>query len=73
VDYRVEPVTAGADAMAEVNVVVQTDGATYRGHGVHTDVVEASAEAFCNALNKVAPRTLSVPPQGGRDPLRSSG
>ncbi len=54
IDYRVEPVTAGADAMAEVNVVVQTDGATYRGHGVHTDVVEASAEAFCNALNRAA-------------------
>ena len=65
VDYRVEPVTAGADAMAEVNVVVQTDGATYRGHGVHTDVVEASAEAFCNALNRaarVAQRRATSPP-----------
>ncbi|HJU51155.1 MAG TPA: 2-isopropylmalate synthase [Acidimicrobiia bacterium] len=51
-DYRVVPVTSGADAMAEVNVVVQIDDRTYAGHSVNTDVVEGSAEAFANALNK---------------------
>jgi 2-isopropylmalate synthase len=51
-DYRVEPVTSGADAMAEVNVVVQINDRTYSGHSVNTDVVEGSAEAFANALNK---------------------
>jgi 2-isopropylmalate synthase len=52
VDYRVVPVTSGADAMAEVNVVVRVDDRTYAGHSVNTDVVEGSAEAFANALNK---------------------
>jgi 2-isopropylmalate synthase len=52
VDYRVVPVTSGADAMAEVNVVVRIDERTYAGHSVNTDVVEGSAEAFANALNK---------------------
>ncbi|HJU80867.1 MAG TPA: 2-isopropylmalate synthase [Acidimicrobiia bacterium] len=52
IDYRVVPVTSGADAMAEVNVVVQIDDRTYAGHSVNTDVVEGSAEAFASALNK---------------------
>ncbi|MGH8923516.1 MAG: 2-isopropylmalate synthase [Acidimicrobiia bacterium] len=54
IDYRVVPVTSGADAMAEVNVVVQIDDRTYSGHSVNTDVVEGSAEAFANALNKAS-------------------
>ena len=53
-DYRVVPVTSGADAMAEVNVIVQIDDRTYAGHSVNTDVVEGSAEAFANALNKAS-------------------
>jgi 2-isopropylmalate synthase len=52
VDYRVVPVTSGADAMAEVNVVLRIDDRTYAGHSVNTDVVEGSAEAFVAALNK---------------------
>ena len=52
VDYRVVPVTAGADAMAEVNVVVRVGDDTHSGKGVSTDVVEGSAEAFVDALNR---------------------
>jgi 2-isopropylmalate synthase len=52
VDYRVVPVTSGADAMADINVVVRIGERTYAGHSVNTDVVEGSAEAFANALNK---------------------
>ncbi len=51
-DYRVVPVTAGADAMAEVNVVVQVGGSTHSGRGVSTDVVEGSGHAFVEALNR---------------------
>ncbi len=52
VDYRVSPLTSGADAMAEVNVILQSGSATYSGRGVSTDVVEGSARAFVAALNK---------------------
>ncbi len=52
VDYRVVPVTSGADAMAEVNVVVRVDANTHSGKAVSTDVVEGSAEAFVDALNR---------------------
>ena len=54
IDYRVSPVTSGADAMAAVDVIVQLDSDTFSGRGVSTDVVEGSARAFVAALNKAA-------------------
>ena len=53
-DYRVEPISSGADAMARVNVIVQIGSSTYSGQGVSTDVVEGSARAIVSALNKAA-------------------
>jgi hypothetical protein len=35
-----------------VNVVVRVGDRTFAGHALNTDVVEGSAEAFANALNK---------------------
>ena len=54
IDYRVEPVSLGADAMAEVKVLVQLREKTFTGTGTSTDIVEASARAFNSALNKAA-------------------
>ncbi len=54
VDYRVSPLTSGADAMANVNVIIKVAAATYAGSGVSTDVVEGSARAMVAALNKAA-------------------
>lgn len=51
VDYRVVPVTSGADAMAEINVVIQVGTDTFAGRSVSTDVVEGSGLAFVEALN----------------------
>jgi 2-isopropylmalate synthase len=59
VDYRVVPVTGGADAMAEINVVVQMGGRAYAGRSVDTDVVGGSARAFVNALNKAAQQIIT--------------
>lgn len=54
VDYRVSPLTSGADAMAEVNIIVQVEDTTYSGRGVSTDVVEGSVRAMVAAMNKSA-------------------
>ena len=51
VDYRVVPVTAGADAMAEVNVIVQIGGTSFAGRGISTDIIESSGHAIVEALN----------------------
>ncbi|MFV2000277.1 MAG: 2-isopropylmalate synthase [Acidimicrobiia bacterium] len=53
-DYRVSPLTSGADAMANVNVIIMVGSATFSGQGVSTDVVEGSARAIISALNKAA-------------------
>jgi hypothetical protein len=44
----------GKDAQGEVTVEVEHGGQVYRGRGVSTDSVEASAIAFLNAINRVA-------------------
>ncbi len=53
-DYRVSPLTSGADALAKVNIIVKVGSSTFSGQGVSTDVVEGSARAMVSALNKAA-------------------
>ncbi|MCP4967805.1 MAG: 2-isopropylmalate synthase [bacterium] len=66
-DYRVSPLTSGADALAEVNVIIQVASETYSGRGVSTDVVEGSARAFTAALNKAAFEAAAIGRQEGSD------
>jgi len=53
-DFRVHSVTVGKDAQGEVVVVVDHQGQLYRGRGMSTDSLEASAKAFLNAINRIA-------------------
>jgi 2-isopropylmalate synthase len=50
--FKVGAVTGGTDAVGEVSVQVDVDGVIYSGKGVSTDVVEGSARAFLNAVNR---------------------
>jgi len=52
-DYQLRAVTGGRDAQGEVNIEVEYDGQTVRGRAHSTDIVEASANALVNAVNKV--------------------
>ena len=52
-DYQLRAVTSGRDAQGEVNIEVEYDGQTVRGRAYSTDIIEASANAFVNAVNKV--------------------
>jgi 2-isopropylmalate synthase len=52
VSFNVGAVTGGTDAVGEVTVQVEVNGQRYTGRGVSTDVVEASARAYLNAVNK---------------------
>lgn len=52
-DFRVHSVTVGKDAQGEVTVELEYQGNVYRGRGVSTDSVEASAKAFLNAINRI--------------------
>jgi 2-isopropylmalate synthase len=53
-DFAVHSVTVGKDAQGEVMVQLEHNGRIFRGRGVSTDSVEASAKAFLNAANKIA-------------------
>jgi 2-isopropylmalate synthase len=53
-DYSVRSVSAGEDAQGEVCVEVEISGRRQRGQAVSTDIIEASAHAFLQALNRLA-------------------
>ncbi len=62
VEYHVDAVTQGKDALGEVTLKVDFgDGRLVTGKGASTDVVEASARAYLNAVNRGA---RTVPPSG---------
>jgi 2-isopropylmalate synthase len=53
VTYQVGAVTGGLDALAEVTVTITDEqGDQFTGRGVSTDVVEASGQAYLDALNR---------------------
>lgn len=52
-DYTIKAVTSGEDALGEATVWVEADGRLFSGRGLSTDVIEASAKGYVNALNKM--------------------
>jgi len=52
--YDIRAVTSGTEAMGEVTVQLEESGRRVKGRGVSTDVIEASARAFIDGLNKLA-------------------
>jgi 2-isopropylmalate synthase len=55
-EYQVRSVTVGEDAQGEAHVEASYDGVTVRGRGVSTDIIEASALAFLQVVNRLALR-----------------
>jgi 2-isopropylmalate synthase len=52
----VKAITGGTDAQGDVMCLVTDQGVTVTGQGSHTDIIQASALAYLNALNKLATR-----------------
>ena len=55
-DYRINSVGGGRDALAEVHVRVMYNGVESNGRGTAQDVLESSAIAYLNAVNRVLAR-----------------
>jgi 2-isopropylmalate synthase len=53
VDYSLHAVTGGKDALGEVSVKLRHKGSEVIGRGTSTDIIEASAKAYVNAVNKL--------------------
>ena len=52
-DYSLKAVTSGKEALGEVTVKIKEGEWEVMGRGVSTDVIEASARAYINALNRL--------------------
>lgn len=52
-NYFLKAIGSGKDALGEVTVKIEKDSKIFSAQGVSTDVVEASAKAFINAINKM--------------------
>ncbi|MEW6064825.1 2-isopropylmalate synthase [Desulforamulus profundi] len=55
VNYAINAITGGKDALGDVTVKLKCEGSekVYIGRGVSTDILEASAKAYVNAVNKL--------------------
>jgi 2-isopropylmalate synthase len=56
--YVVKAITGGTDALGEVSCLVSDGGIVVMGQGSHTDIIQASALAYLNALNKLEYRRM---------------
>ncbi|MCX5781244.1 MAG: 2-isopropylmalate synthase [Elusimicrobia bacterium] len=59
-DYNLRAISAGEDAQGEVNLKVEHKGVTFSGKGTSTDIIEASAKAYLNAINKIVSRSKAA-------------
>jgi len=69
IEFSVQSVTQGIDAMAEVTIRVRRGNDVYTGRGASSDILVASARAYLNALNKLLDRV--TPSQAERETVGS--
>lgn len=51
-EYSINAMTKGKDALGEVFVRIEVNDKTFTGRATSTDVIEASAKAYLNAINQ---------------------
>ena len=55
-DYQIRAVTRGKDALGEVSLMIENEGYRVHGRASSTDILEASARAYINAVNRILVR-----------------
>ena len=58
IDYSIQSVTWGKDALGEVSVTIARKGDEVSARGASTDIIEASVKAYLKALNKIITRAV---------------
>jgi 2-isopropylmalate synthase len=62
-NYSIRAVTSGKEALGEATVRITENGRIFTGRGISTDIIEASAKAYVDAINRmVAAKTKSEQP-----------
>lgn len=62
-DYSVHSVTAGKDAQGEVSIKIKAQDKIVSGRAASTDIIEASAKAYINAINRLFLKTRHNEPK----------
>jgi 2-isopropylmalate synthase len=52
-NYSIRAVTKGKEALGEATVKISDKGRIYIGRGISTDIIEASAKAYVDAINRM--------------------
>jgi 2-isopropylmalate synthase len=52
ISYKIDAVTEGKDALGEAFIAAEIEGKIFTGHSSQTDITEASAAAYIEAINK---------------------
>lgn len=66
-DYYIKAIGSGEDALGDVTVKVKKDDKAFVGSGISTNIIESSAKAFINAINKISYEEKTV----GRNNIES--
>jgi 2-isopropylmalate synthase len=61
IEFSVQSVTAGIDAIGEVTIRLKYGSRIFSGHAGNTDIIVASAQAYVNALNRLYAALQSTP------------
>ena len=51
--YEIQAITGGSEALGQVTVQLEMNGLSINGRGASTDIIEASAKAYIDGLNKL--------------------
>jgi 2-isopropylmalate synthase len=67
IEFSIQSVTEGIDALAEVTIRIRRDHDIYTGRAAHSDICVASARAYLHALNRLIERVGSTSPAEALD------
>ena len=59
--YEIRSVTSGTEALGEATVHLQQGEVKIMGRGASTDIIEASAKAYVDGVNKLARASAATP------------
>jgi 2-isopropylmalate synthase len=61
-DYQIASVSRGEDAQGEVSIEVEHSTGVYRARALSTDIIEGSARAFLDVMNRIALKDVPQKP-----------
>jgi 2-isopropylmalate synthase len=68
-DYQIASVSTGKDAQGEVSLEVEHHTGNYRGRALSTDIIEGSARAYLDVINRIALKSGPTPRSEAREEM----